>query len=130
MCVEIYHTDSVVPKDVLRTKTPRVGSEVVLNMSDKTIFILWGWYAGADADGQKILGVFETEEQANICRDSASPNILVFLLYEGYLNKSWEASLPGEIPRKVYFKRKGASDDILLDTDMEEVRQYLKHSYY
>jgi hypothetical protein len=97
-------------------------------MSNKTVFVLWGWYEGADPLDQKILGVFESEEQATEERDtySYSGSIFAFVLYEAYLGRAWESSLPGEVPHQIYFVTRSDYTNKFEPTDMVKVRAILE----
>lgn len=97
-------------------------------MVEKTVFILWGWYDNSEKYDQKVLGLWETEEEATAYRDKASPNINVFCLYEGYLGRPWQASMPGEIPRVIYFVQK--EGNTFVPTDMIKVARFLKRWRY
>lgn len=74
-------------------------------MMGKTVFVLWAWYKAAEPLDQKIMGIFNTEEEATAVRDSyrMSSNVVAFVLYEAPLGREWQASLPGEVPNQIYF---------------------------
>ena len=49
-----------------------------------------------------------------------------FVLYETYLGREWKASLPGEIPRQIYFVSRREYRPGFEPTDMVKVRAILK----
>jgi hypothetical protein len=95
-------------------------------MSEKTVFVLWGWYEAAEPLDQKVMGIFNTEEEATAVRDSYSmvTSPVAFVLYEAPLGREWQASLPGEVPNQIYFVyNEGVG--IWSDIDMELLRRIL-----